>query len=323
MQLGSPRPSLDLDDAFADGEDDEIDFKFSRDAIRQDIARHELSWADTEASVDSERRHSFDVDGSISTIDMNGTGPHSRSSSPPQLTLDEDEIDAEFSQISLSESAPNELLDGVATSNDHPYPNVVIDVSESVPDESLDDVAVSNNHPYPNVVINVSKSPTHRVTVSLTSELGGRTSRISDDSPPRPSSAQSSHSGAAASTSSISNSLPDAASSSQSIPPSSSPSVPVPLSPKNPTHRPTRSTGPSALEKVRSKTRPSFLPPKSRQEDNKHLGEWEKMMRLSRASGEYSLFFRLQIADRNYKRKSGEKLFRSVALLERRKSMTP
>jgi hypothetical protein len=77
------------------------------------------------------------------------------------------------------------------------------------------------------------------------------------------------------------------------------------------------------LEKVRSKTRPSFLPPKSRQEDNKHLGEWEKMMRLSRASGEYSLFFRLQIADRNYKRKSGEKLFRSVALLERRKSMTP
>jgi hypothetical protein len=61
---------------------------------------------------------------------------------------------------------------------------------------------------------------------------------------------------------------------------------------KNPTHRPTRSSGPSALEKVMSRTRPSFLPPKSRQEDNKHLDEWESMMKQSRATGEY-LFSKL------------------------------
>jgi hypothetical protein len=41
-----------------------------------------------------------------------------------------------------------------------------------------------------------------------------------------------------------------------------------------------------------SRTRPSFLPPKSRQEDNKHLDEWESMMKQSRATGEY-LFSKL------------------------------
>jgi hypothetical protein len=50
-------------------------------------------------------------------------------------------------------------------------------------------------------------------------------------------------------------------------------------------HRPTQSTGPSALEKVVSKTRPSFLPPKSRDEDQKHLADWERMMKRSRAAG--------------------------------------
>jgi hypothetical protein len=50
-------------------------------------------------------------------------------------------------------------------------------------------------------------------------------------------------------------------------------------------HKFSRSTGPSMLEKVISKTRPSFLPPKSRDEDQKHLADWEKMMKRSRAAG--------------------------------------
>ncbi|KAH9081737.1 rab-GTPase-TBC domain-containing protein [Lactarius deliciosus] len=49
-------------------------------------------------------------------------------------------------------------------------------------------------------------------------------------------------------------------------------------------HKVTRSTGPSALEKVISKTRPPFLPPKSRDEDQKHLSDWGKMMERSRAA---------------------------------------
>ncbi|KAH8997383.1 rab-GTPase-TBC domain-containing protein [Lactarius akahatsu] len=62
---------------------------------------------------------------------------------------------------------------------------------------------------------------------------------------------------------------------------SSSPSRP---SSSHKVHKVTRSTGPSALEKVISKTRPPFLPPKSRVEDQKHLSDWEKMMERSRAA---------------------------------------
>ncbi|KAF7347715.1 Tbc1 domain family member 14 [Mycena venus] len=273
MQLEPSSSRLDLDDdAFADGDDDEAYYKFTPDAIRQDIARHELSWADTEASADSEHPHSFEVDESVSTLDMNGTGPHSPASSPPldSIALDEDDMAGQFSQISLSESTPDDEVE---------------DLQLAVPND--DDLAVESPHPYPNVVIDVSKSPTHRVTVS---ELDGRSSRTSDESPPRRASMQSSHSEVAGRPpQNGANSLPGAASSSPSIlpiPHSAAPPVPVPLSPKNPTHRPTRSTGPSAFEKVMSRTRPSFLPPKSREEDNKHLSEWESMMKQSRATAE-------------------------------------
>ena len=50
-------------------------------------------------------------------------------------------------------------------------------------------------------------------------------------------------------------------------------------------HRVTKSTGPSTFEKFMSKTRPQFLPPKPRDEDRKHLADWERMMKLSRAAG--------------------------------------
>ncbi|KAJ7235867.1 rab-GTPase-TBC domain-containing protein [Mycena haematopus] len=257
MPLASPPPSLDLDDAFdADGEDDEADYKFSADVIRQDIARHELSWVDTEVSMGSERGPSFDLDESVSTLDMNGSPPLNSS-------LDEDDMAGQFTQISLSESSvPDE------PSDDQVLPNA-------------DDLDVSSPHPYPNVVIDGSKSPTHRVTVSLTSELESRASRTSDER----TSVQLSHSEATTSPPpAILDSLHQVAASSQSIPPSPTPPVPVPLPSKSPTHRPTRSSGPSALEKVRSRTRPSFLPPKSREEDDKHLSEWESMMKQSRTT---------------------------------------
>ena len=51
-------------------------------------------------------------------------------------------------------------------------------------------------------------------------------------------------------------------------------------------HRAHRSVGPSAFEKVRSKTRPIFLPPKPRKEDDKHMSDWQKMMTQSRLVGE-------------------------------------
>ena len=47
-----------------------------------------------------------------------------------------------------------------------------------------------------------------------------------------------------------------------------------------------KSMGPSMLDKVISKTRPTFLPPKPRAEDRKHMADWEQMMKRSRAAGE-------------------------------------
>jgi hypothetical protein len=59
----------------------------------------------------------------------------------------------------------------------------------------------------------------------------------------------------------------------------------VQLPGKKSNHRPSRSTGQSVFEKVRSKTRPIYLPPKPKAEDEKHLADWNKMMKLSRATG--------------------------------------
>jgi TBC1 domain family member 14 len=48
----------------------------------------------------------------------------------------------------------------------------------------------------------------------------------------------------------------------------------------------TKKTGRSALQKVISKTRPTHLPPKPKEEDVKHLKVWEDMMKKSKQAGE-------------------------------------
>jgi len=72
------------------------------------------------------------------------------------------------------------------------------------------------------------------------------------------------------------------ASTPNSTPPNSSQSEPPRRG-----HRPSRSVGPSALDKVISKTRPTFLPPKPKDEDLKHMADWEAMMKQSRLIGEF------------------------------------
>jgi hypothetical protein len=73
------------------------------------------------------------------------------------------------------------------------------------------------------------------------------------------------------------------------LPPS--PSSPLPKSPTTPTiishRRQTYSAGPSAFQKVMSQTRPHFLPPKNRQEDQKHMADWQAMMKQSRFAGHF------------------------------------
>jgi hypothetical protein len=65
--------------------------------------------------------------------------------------------------------------------------------------------------------------------------------------------------------------------------------VPPPPSPTfTSAHRPSQKrphAGPSMLESVLSKTRPKYLPPKSKEEDEKHLRDWQEMMKQSRVAG--------------------------------------
>jgi hypothetical protein len=155
-------------------------------------------------------------------------------------------------------------------------------------------------HPYPDVIIDAR---THRVT--LTSEAkpsNSEDARSPSTSPPPASQPHASSStgaipaivaGAAAvvSSSSTPASTSQVKVSSQSVPASSS----VPnastgssnlLTEKTFTHKSSRSgSGPSMFEKVRSKTRPTFLPPKSRREDDKHMADWQQMMKQSRLAG--------------------------------------
>ncbi|CAE7134799.1 unnamed protein product [Rhizoctonia solani] len=73
-------------------------------------------------------------------------------------------------------------------------------------------------------------------------------------------------------------------------PDSAPPRTPVPVSSrglapeKAKTHRQARSVGPSMLEQVISKTRPTHLPPKNKVEDVKHMNEFNEMMERSRAA---------------------------------------
>jgi TBC1 domain family member 14 len=68
------------------------------------------------------------------------------------------------------------------------------------------------------------------------------------------------------------------------------PSTSQPYAAKKNTHL--RLQGPTILEQVISKTRPSHLPPKAKSEDLKHIADWEAMMRQSRAIGDLLDSFR-------------------------------
>lgn len=73
---------------------------------------------------------------------------------------------------------------------------------------------------------------------------------------------------------------PDRLTTSRNVSPESAKPSPSSLVPSS------RVVGPSVFQKVVSKTRPHFLPPKSREEDRKHLADWEAMMKESRAAEE-------------------------------------
>jgi hypothetical protein len=197
-------------------------------------------------------------------------------------SLEGSQLYAKFDSVSLSES-PVENVSTSAREGDrngaqcepeaevgngrHEQDNTGHD-SASEPQHRA--VYSDESHPYPATV--EANSETRPPTPSP-SELPPGTPTTGDD-PESP--AEQPHPQKDSSTPSLH--LPPVAS------PSAASSSSLP-SPNRKTHKATRSSGPSAFEKVVNKTRPPFLPPKSRDEDQKHMADWEKMMKRSRAAG--------------------------------------
>ncbi|KAG2350772.1 RabGAP/TBC [Suillus weaverae] len=261
---------FDLDDAFSDGEDADYNLEFSSAAIRKHLAENP-TWIgndDREDDEQTEYSSARDHDTSISTFCLDGSSnsyseSRSSSSSPLPLTaeeqLDEQEVPRDFSDITLSEEPRH------STSRE--------DIQEQdVP--PLRDTSPPRDTSYPAVHIDVSRSPPSRVMMSTGAESNGKD--YQEDEAVHPVSNTSS------------SYLP---ASNHDIPPlPPSPSSPLPRSPTTPTvtspRRQTYSAGPSAFQKVMSQTRPHFLPPKNRQEDQKHMADWHAMMKQSRVAEE-------------------------------------
>lgn len=293
-------PSLDIDDAFSDTEPQTPVFQFSPDALRNDLARNSLSWrvseeAEEEEEEERQRNGAFESTlNSISTLDIDSETESSSNFVSIPLSAS-NSSDLPESKESDEEELDEEKLD----ESEAPYPSVIIDVPSHKVTVSTDYTQTSA--PLPSAVIQHHSD--HSRSPSIASSDNSEHSTKSLPAP-EPSSVTPTHPTFAASTSTSTSVLPSVA--------SDSPTSPG-LKPSQPIHRPTRSVGPSALEKVRSKTRPSFLPPKSRKEDDKHMADWEVMMRHSRAAGKaYILSLQKVVLYVCVQRKSGGKHCRSV-----------
>lgn len=244
---------FDLDDAFSDGEDDNLEF--SSAAIRKHLAENPSWVGNDDREDDGQTEYSSARDQDTSS-----------SSSPPPLTAeeqpDEQEVPQDFSDITLSEEPS---ANGQSTSHEDTQEE---DASPPRDTSPLRDTS------YPAVHIDVSRSPPSRVMMSTGAESNGKDHQ--EDGAVHPVS------------NTFSSYLPAPSHDIPPLPPS--PSSPLPKSPTTPTiishRRQTYSAGPSAFQKVMSQTRPHFLPPKNRQEDQKHMADWQAMMKQSRFAEE-------------------------------------
>jgi hypothetical protein len=277
--------TLNDDDAFADGDDDtDMASAFTREAIRKELERHlppplDPTWEEVDsdhntASTTGAFFKDRDSNTSVSTLDING-GTYGQPGEWTSPTV-ESPPSTHFSQILTSTKTEVH-----SDSEDSPTRPASDPEEPKTPEQQ-------EERPYPSVVID---APTHRVT--LTSEIKPHTPSVSVDG---------SSAAIAVATAVANTQLPTSSSStpastsrtqvSESLPSSSSlpSSKPTPLFEKPYNHKYNRSGGPSAFEKVRSKTRPTFLPPKPRQEDDKHMADWQHMMKQSRVAGACFLF---------------------------------
>lgn len=287
----APPPTLtvrdvDEDDPF-DDKDDNLSPRanpFSPDSIREELARHiPNSWE--EHDVESPPIHAFNTDNntSVSTLDIGPSGDSESDRRPPPLPLEgslDSSLSSHFSQIDLSPSLKD---DRIKNPIDRPW-----EYSVQSPDLNDGDVE-TRLHSASTHSSAFTSAPTSASTVNprddapfmtnppstagLSSPRSDVSLRDRDEQLTPPPKVE------------LSPSPSDPLPSTSSSPPSKPAALPPSQSDKKFVYRPQRATGPSMLEKVRSKTRPSFLPPKPKQEDNKHLADWQQMMKQSRAAG--------------------------------------
>ena len=260
----APHKPFEFDDAFGDDDRDlGTHFTINSESIREEFAARR----EAEAIANEGYAQGNLDDQSVSTIDIGGPalsveaeGVYETPSSP---SVGGSELSNDFSRVSLSDhshhtSEPEQEAerDIPVTQPEAAYPTVHIDASEHPPFTAVQEIELklpqNSSHlvpePHPSESLNQSRTPPHS---------------------------------APASSSNTSFSVP---------PPNDPPTSPIDVhstpQDKRPKHRPTQSmVGPSTLEKVMSRTRPTYLPPKSKDEDNKHMADWENIMRRSRAAG--------------------------------------
>ncbi|KAI0094328.1 rab-GTPase-TBC domain-containing protein [Irpex rosettiformis] len=300
------RPArFNFDDAFSDTEDTADSYEFSAAAIRADLeknlsaglAGHNVEWSEEPDLNDLMAKIGYangNEDGSISSLHYN-PGYHDELSPPTQQppspetnstsypseddvrSLDEVNLASEFSSINL-QSPPEPELDG-SSSSLHDINQGEENNQEDEAERTIVQIDASQDHPEPTVV-HVDTTPPH-TPPSHTA--------VRSMSPPTPpyneqissyTASASSHSATPRSAQSVS-SLQTPTSASLHTP-SSAASNASTSSTATTKHKATRSVGPSILDKVISKTRPTFLPPKPKAEDLKHLADWEAMMKKSR-----------------------------------------
>lgn len=302
----SPAARFNFDDAFSDTDDTADSYEFSAATIRAELEKN-LSAGHVEAEGGWSMEHNLDdlmtkigyVDGSerdssglridagyneeLSPPTQQPPSPETISTSYPSeddvQSFDEVNLASEFSSVNLQSPPEPELEEPKFNLREHTP-------EEHAQDHTVVQIDASQDHPEPNVVHVDSppphiSSPSHTTVRSMSPSTPPHDEQISSSTP-----STSSHPITPRSTQSTSSlQMPSSA----SLPtPTSAASDASTSSAATAKHRVTRSVGPSMLDKVISKTRPTFLPPKSKAEDLKHLADWETMMKKSRIAGKSS-----------------------------------
>ena len=297
---------FNFDDAFSDTEDTADSYEFSAAAIRADLeknlspghAEYESEWPgepdlnDLMAKIGYSNGHE---DASIPSLHFNSNyndelspptqqppSPETISTSYPSeedvQSFDEVNLASDFSSVNLQSPPEPALDDSNLNLHDVNHENDHVQKTES----TVVEIDASQDHPEPSAV-HVETTPPQTPLPHTPVRSPSPPTPPHNEQIPASTPSTSSHTATPRSAQSVSSlHMPSSA----SVPtPSSSASDAASSSAVSGRHRVARSMGPSILHKVISKTRPTFLPPKPKAEDLKHLADWETMMKKSRVAG--------------------------------------